>query len=259
MSVPGPAGSGKPRGGIAAGGHKLVHALHSGLMKRLQALNGRERWAIVSMLLAVLTGLELLWITPMHAKRVAIEQATQQQEASAIEAEQARLTQQSRDATALQVRLATADQALERLGSARTPQAHQSLGAWLDQALAGQAVHLIALRDLEPQIVSLEQATTGDASPDAALAAMAPGTPGAGGITGLGTGPAAPPAPLHRLRFELQLAGEPAALAQATQTLAERLAPLRLARVHLARTEAGAVQATLLFVILAPEREWIRL
>ncbi len=240
----------------AATGQKLWRALQRGSLKWLQGLNGRERGAIVAMLLAVLAGLELLWVAPMHDKRVAIEQAAQQQAQADTEAEQARLAQQRQDAAALQARMLAVDEALTQHGSARAPQTHQSLGAWLDQALTGQAVRLVALRDLEPETVSLDPLPAAAGAPDALAPTLAAG---ALATAGLGPTPGAPLAPLHRLRFELQLSGEPAALAQATQTLAERMAPLRLARVHLARTEAGTVQATLLFVILAPAREWIRL
>jgi hypothetical protein len=246
----------KPLSAVSASGQRLWDTLRNAFLKRLQALNGRERVSIVLMLLAVLAGLELLWIAPLHDKRVAIEAAALQQETHAIEAEQARLMEQSRDAAALKARSEAVEQALARLGSARAPQAHQSLGAWLDQALAGQAVRLVALRDLEPESVSVEPlALAGAAADTAAPNANA----NANANVNTSAGSATPTAPLHRLKFELQLLGEPAALAQAAQTLAERMAPLRMTRLHLARTEAGTVQATLLFVILAPEREWIRL
>ncbi len=225
-----------------APGQRLWHAWRSRALQRLQGLNRRERLSMALMVMAVLGGLELLWIEPMHHRRVAIEQAAQQQEEAAAQAEQSRLAQQAQDATALQTRLAAVEKALAGHGASRAAEPMQALGAWLDRALTGQAVRLMALRDLEPEPVTLDPAPEADAS---ATTATAPNT--------------TPEKPLHRLRFELQLAGEPAALAQAAQTLAERMAPLRLARVHLARTEAGGVQATLLFVILAPDRAWIRL
>jgi hypothetical protein len=248
----------KPLSAVSASGRRLWDTLRNAFLKRLQALNGRERVCIVLMLLAVLAGLELLWIAPLHDKRVAIEAAALQQETHAIEAEQARLMEQSRDAAALKARSEAVEQALARLGSARAPQAHQSLGAWLDQALAGQAVRLVALRDLEPESVSVEPLVLAGAAADTA-APNANANANANANVNTSAGSATPTAPLHRLKFELQLLGEPAALAQAAQTLAERMAPLRMTRLHLARTEAGTVQATLLFVILAPEREWIRL
>ncbi len=223
---------------------RLWQRLHGAGLQRLLALKPRERKAVTGMLVAALAGLELLWIEPMHLKRRALQEAAHQQETSTQEAEQNQRAQQERETRSLQERLATVDQALKGHGGASAPQAQRSLGVWLDQALAGQAVRLVALRDLEPEPVALEAIeNTGSET----AAQTAPGQ-AAGAVH-----------TLHRLRFEMQLGGEPAALAQATQNLAERLAPLRLTRVQLARNEAGTVQATLLFVILASDPAWIRL
>ncbi|MBI5719462.1 MAG: hypothetical protein HZC37_17480 [Burkholderiales bacterium] len=232
----------------------------------LDTMPSRERLALLALALAALMAAEFLVVLPMREQRQVVASALDAETEAAAAAEQARTEQLAQEQAALESRLAAVEWELRRRGTGGLRS--ESLGAWMQRALAGQPVRVVALRDQGVQEIDAAAVTAGAAGDGAdrahgASAANGAGVPAtaAAVVAAAATDPAAPAAAatLYRHRYELTLAGEVADLGAAMQVLAERLAPLRIERVRLSSGDGIAVHATLGFVIVAPQRTWIAL
>lgn len=232
-------------------------------LERIDAIPAREKGALAALVLAGLAAAEFGWVLPQRDRHGAVVAAAVAEQQARQQAEQDRRDQLAQERSAIEWRLATVEVELARRGAA-SPRS-QSLGAWMQSALAGQALRMVALRDAG---VSEIEAPASMAVTSATNEANAAGgnTPPAGNDGA--ASPRAADAPdssavaqptLYRHRYELTLAGNVEQLAVALQVLAERLAPLRIERVRFHTGEGGTVQATLGFVIVTSERTWIAL
>ena len=232
-----------------AGARALLRAGWARLAAHLDGKPPRERLALAALAVASLGALEVGLIQPVREQRQIVARAVAEQQRAVADAEQARLELQAAEQAALQTRLERVERELSRRGAG--PAQAESLAGWLARVLAGQAVRVVSLRDLALQELDTTPASASD-----------PGAPGAGGEPpqdGAPDGAARQHPALYRHRFELTLAGEVGGLASAVQHLGQRMLPLRIERVHLASPDGRSVQATLTFVVIAPERTWITL
>lgn len=225
----------------------------------LDARPPRERAALGAMAVAALVALELLVVWPIRDQRGAVVGAVQAQLQADAAARQALQEQQEAEASTWQARLIKAERELRNHGHGHAR--GEALGTWLQRALADQAVALVALRDLGVQEAETPAAAA-EAHPAAPAAASSAAAPAAA-TTPAGTSAAtAEPAalPLFRLRYELTLDGDVASLTAAVQALGQRMRPLRIERLRVAAGVGGVgARATLVFVIVTPERAWISL
>jgi hypothetical protein len=206
------------------------------LCARLDALPARERLGLMLAALALPLAAELFWVWPLHERRAQVQ-------ASALQsAREAADTQTATDQAAVQER-ADLDAALQRLdadlarhGSGGTS---EPLAAMFERLLARQPVRIESLRELAAEEVAAPVATTLDA---AAPAASAPSA-----------------AALVRHRFDLVLAGEPAALLSALRALDAGARPLRIERVRMSADADAAVRVAITFTAVSTERAWLRL
>ena len=228
----------------------LLRELWQRLRAHLDGMAPRERLALAAVGLALLGAIEVGLVWPVREQRQAITAAVTAQELAESDAQQALLDQRSAEDAALQSRLDEVDRELARHGAGRLHS--EPLAAWLARALAGQAVQVVALRDLALEELDTTPASASDPGADGATSAAA----GAGHTTGAVP---AQHAPLYRHRYELTLGGDVDELSAAVQRLGERLLPLRIERVRLASADGLKVQATLTFVVIAAERTWITL
>lgn len=213
------------------------------LVAKLDALARRDRWMLAAGLLAALAGVEYLFVLPLNAKRHTVEQSVTAASSSQSEAQAAAHAEAAARLSALQARNALAERALAALGLKSSKV--DSLSAFLERALRGQAVNIVALRGLPVEALNLSAAPA-----DAAVVAGAPAPEAASAL---------PAAPLFRHRAELKLQGAVPSLTQAIGVLERDLAPLRIERVLIGAQPGGAVQATVVLTTVSAERTWLAL
>lgn len=222
--------------------------------QRIDAMPPRQRGALALLVVAALAAAELMWVLPARDRRVTVVQAMAAEQRATEDAEQARRGQETQEQSALEARLAAVEVELRRRGAGSVRS--ESLGLWMQRALAGQAVRVVALRDLG--IVEIDtNAATAENAGDAAAPVVSAATAAADPSTAAhGATPQAQP-PLFRHRYELTLAGDVNELATAMQTLAERMLPLRIERVRVSSRDGTVIHAALGFFVVTSERTWI--
>lgn len=235
-------------------------------LERIDAMPAREKGALAALVVAGLAAVEFGWVLPQRDRHGTVVAAAVAEQQAAQRAEQDRRDQLAQAHSAIEWRLADVEVELARRGAA-SPRS-ESLGAWMQRTLAGQAVRMVALRDAGVSEIEAPAPPTLPAGTGATNDAPAPGSspPPAGAdghapplVSEASATGAAPQPTLYRHRYELALAGTVEQLSAVLPVLAERLAPLRVERVRLHLGEGGTVQATLGFVIVTSERTWIAL
>jgi hypothetical protein len=204
---------------------------------RLDALPARERALVLAGVVAAVAAAEMLLVLPLQHKRALVSGAAVQAEQERADSSAAAAQLRQHERAALEAELAAVERELKRRGA--SPSGGEPLGRVLERLLAQQPVRIQALRELGAE--SAAALPLPDVATAAASAAVA-----------------APP--LLRHRFELVLAGEPAALIGAVRALDRGARPLRIERVRLSAAPDGAasnVNAAITFVVVGTERLWL--
>ncbi|MBL8323632.1 MAG: hypothetical protein JNJ89_01610 [Rubrivivax sp.] len=249
-----------------------IAALQAAARTRLDGIDsmpGRQKGGLAALAMVALITAEFGWVLPIREQRDRVVAASLAEQQAAEEGERQRREHLASEQAAIELRLASAENELARRGAAASRS--EPLGAWMQRALAGQPVRVLAMRDLgvtEIDTAALAIASTPETpAPGQDTAARAP--------TAQGAAPGAEPTPatdattqaarasahptLYRHRFELTLTGGVDQLIDATGALAERMAPLRIERVRLYSRDGVAVELALGFVIVTAERAWMTL
>lgn len=213
---------------------------------QLDSLSRRDRMALALGLLALVVGVELMLVDPMHTKRTRVERSLLADAASLQEGQAAIASGLAMQLQAAQARRAELEAGLAALGlkdGLKAEGQREALASFLSRSQRHPGVVLVSTQGLPVEALNIGESTeTAVAVP--ADAASAPG----GG------------APLFRHRTELTLEGDVNGLAEAIDLLERNLAPLRIERVRLASRNAGAtVQATVVLTTINQERAWLAL
>ncbi len=205
------------------------------LVQRVEALSPRDRLSLAAGVLALLVGLEMLVVMPLHDKRRLIEQSAAADASSQNDAQAAAQAQRLAQMAELDLRGAQIGQQLASLGLHKVS-AHSPAG-FIVGALQGSNAALVSLRGLPVQEL-----------PTAATAAVAEASGSAG-------------APVfYRHRAEIRLQGSVAELTQALEVLEQGAAPLRIEQVLISSADSGpALQATVVLTAINQERTWFAL
>ncbi len=216
------------------------------LVQRFEALSPRDRLSLAAGALALLVGLEVLVVMPLHDKRRLIETSAVADASSQSDAQADALAQRLAQMAALDARGAQIGQQLASLGLHKVS-AHSPAG-FIVGALQGSKASLVSLRGLPVQ--ELPAAGTSAMADAAATAAMAEAV--ASGASG---------APVFfRHRAEIRLQGSVTELTQAIEVLEQGAAPLRIEQVLISSADSGpALQATVVLTAINQERTWFAL
>ncbi|MBL8342571.1 MAG: hypothetical protein JNL30_13965 [Rubrivivax sp.] len=238
-------------------------------LDRIDAMPERQKGGLAALAVVALVTAEFGWVLPIREQRDRVVAASVAEQQAAEEGERQRREHLASEQAAVEFRLAAAETELVRRGAASSRS--EPLGKWLQQALTGQPVRVLALRDLgvteidTAALVAPAQANSATTEPEAATRALTAAAAQAGTDPAHATDGAEQTARAHshptlyRHRFELTLTGSVDQLIASTGTLAERMAPLRVERVRLHSRDGVAVELTLGFVIVTAERAWIAL
>jgi hypothetical protein len=139
-------------------------------LDRIDAMPPREKGAWAMLAVAAIAAAEFGWALPIREQRERVVAAEVAEHEAAQQAEQTRREQLAAEQTALELRLANAESQLARHGAA--PARSESLGRWMQRALAGQPVRVLALRDLG--VSQIDAATLAQALSSAPSAPSAP-------------------------------------------------------------------------------------
>jgi len=215
-----------------------LRARGQALLDRLDRLPARERSLLVVGALALLVGLEMMVVWPMHGQRQTVVDAASAQAQSEADAAAQAAGAQAQALAELQTRLATIERDLKGLGAGKA--SGEPMGFLLSRTLRAQGVQMLSMRELA--VEELDTAPAAAAGPDMVAGAVA-------------AGPAHPP--LFRHRWELSFSGEVGALRAAVQSLDDGLRPLRIERVRIGSRDGRAVEATVTLVVIGMERTWL--
>ena len=230
-----------------------LRAASRGPLAAAQALRSRDRIALGAALVALCAALDLTVVSSLNAKRRAIEQALQSSTQDLDAARSGALAQRQARETELEKREAKALAALAGLGAAGAQR--ESLRFLLSRTLQGLPVSVVALRSLGAEELDLGSAVETPPVPPSATAAEATPAPAAGASTAAGSAPTL----LYQHRYELQLSGALQSLLAALDTLEKGTRPLRVERFRLAADATGVLQAHVVLMTLAPQRQWLTL
>ena len=213
----------------------MKHHLQA-IVQRFEALGRRDRLSLAAGVLALLAGLELLVVMPLHDKRRLIEQSAAADASSQSDAQAAMQAQRQAQLAELEVRGAQVSEQLAGLGLNKVS-AHSPAG-FIVGALQGSKASLVSLRGLPVQEL-----------PTAAAAALADAAASV---------PASPV--FFRHRAEIRLQGSVTELTQAVEVLEHGAAPLRIEQVLISSSDSGpALQATVVLTAINQERTWFAL
>lgn len=208
------------------------------VVQRFEALSPRDRLSLAAGVLALLVGLEVLVVMPLHDKRRLIETTAAADASSQGDTQAAAQAQRQALMAALDVRDAQIGQQLASLGLKKVS-AHSPAG-FIVAALQDSKVSLVSLRGLPVQ--ELPTAGTADMV-DAAAASSSTGAP-----------------VFFRHRAEIRLQGSVTDLTQALEVLEQGAAPLRIEQVLISSVDSGpALQATVVLTAINQERTWFTL
>lgn len=209
------------------------------VVQRFEALSPRDRLSLAAGVLALLVGLEVLVVMPLHDKRRLIETSAAADASSQSDAQAAAQAQRLAQMAELDMRGAQIGQQLASLGLHKVS-AHSPAG-FIIGALQGSKASLVSLRGLPVQEL-----------PTAVTAAMADAAATAASTTG---------APIFfRHRAEIRLQGSVTELTQALEVLEQGAAPLRIEQVLISSADSGpALQATVVLTAINQERTWFAL
>ena len=206
------------------------------IVQRFEALSPRDRLSLAAGVLALLVGLELGVVMPLHDKRRLIEQSAAADASSQSDAQAAAQAQRLAQLAELDARGAQIGQQLASLGLNKVS-AHSPAG-FIVGALQGSKASLVSLRGLPVQEL-----------PAAAAAALADAA---------ASGPGSPV--FFRHRAEIRLQGSVTELTQALEVLEQGAAPLRIEQVLISSADSGpALQATVVLTAINQERTWFAL
>ncbi len=207
-----------------------------GVLAQIDGMPQRERWSVLAAVLALLVGVELMVVVPMHNKRLALADmaslALQEDERQKLAEVEAQRLQEE----ALSERLKAANDALRAMGvnADLVGTRGESLSFLLSSTLRDSAVQVVSLRAMEAEAMSL--ARPADESADSQT-----------------------PRVLFRHRYVLTLSGEVDSVTQALEQLQDSLKPLRLERLKLQGKPDGSVLATIHWATIGLEKSWLSL
>ena len=223
----------------------LIEAAKHGL-EALESMRQRDRLALSAAALALLVGLDLLVVAPLHDKRLAIELA----KASSARDDAAALASRDAERNAFEADLLTRQtkvaKALAGYGAAGNRV--DSLHFLLSRTLQGLPVSVLSLRSQ-----GVDEVEVAAVDPEAAAAALA------GPVASAPTASAPTPSKLYRHRYELRVGGTLPALLKSIEALEHNSRPLRIERVRLLADAGGALEASVVLMTLGPDRTWLSL
>jgi hypothetical protein len=207
------------------------------IVQRFEALSPRDRLSLAAGVLALLVGLEVMVVMPLHDKRRLIETSAVGDASLQSDAQAATQAQRLAQMAALDARGAQIGQQLASLGLHKVS-AHSPAG-FIVGALQGSKASLVSLRGLPVQ----ELPATATAAMAEAAASDTSGAP-----------------VFFRHRAEIRLQGSVTELTQAIEVLEQGAAPLRIEQVLISSADSGpALQATVVLTAINQERTWFAL
>ena len=207
----------------------------------LDHLSQRDRAAVLAALIAVIFGLDMWVVMPIHDQRITIEKALTVTQQAAQQAKVDATLQQQATTAALQQRRIKVTQDLASFGLNNTLK--DSLTFLLSRTLQGHEATVLSLQATEVEQVALDlsatqaAATPGQAVPTTAQQATA----------------------LYRHQYELRLQTDLPSLPAILNALERDSKPLRVERVLLRALPSGLMEMTVTLVTIGLEKTWLAL